>query len=118
MYEAYKDMSRAVGVKKPQEAQTAEAHWKMKAAKEAGEEYYDPTREDNIKGRNETRSALLGRTPQKSHCCVGPSPKVCGKLAVEVSARVLWEGSVLHWVLLASSKVCRKSRSGRAFGLA
>ena len=30
----------------------------MKAAKDAGEEYYDPTREDNIKGRNETRLAL------------------------------------------------------------
>ena len=30
----------------------------MKAAKDAGEEYYDPTREDNIRGRNETRLAL------------------------------------------------------------
>ena len=29
-----------------------------KAAKEAGEEYYDPKREDNIEGRNETRLAL------------------------------------------------------------
>ena len=30
-------MSRAVGVKKPQEAQKAKGLWKMKAAKEAGE---------------------------------------------------------------------------------
>ena len=30
----------------------------MKAAKEAGEEYNDPTRVDNIRRRNETRSAL------------------------------------------------------------
>ena len=30
----------------------------MKAAKDAGEEHYDPTREDNIKGRNKTRLAL------------------------------------------------------------
>ena len=45
MYEAYKNMSRAVEVKKPQESQKAKAFWKMKAAKEAGEEYYDPTRE-------------------------------------------------------------------------
>ena len=37
MYEAYKEMSRAVGVKKPQEDQKAKALWKMKAAKEAGE---------------------------------------------------------------------------------
>ena len=37
-------------VKKPQEAQKAKALPKMKAAKDAGEEYYDPTREDNILG--------------------------------------------------------------------
>ena len=49
MYEANKEMSRAVGVKKPQEAQKAKAVWKTKAAKEAGEEYYDPTREDTSK---------------------------------------------------------------------
>ena len=30
----------------------------MKAATDAGEEYYDPEREDNIRGRNETRLAL------------------------------------------------------------
>ena len=46
-------MSRAVGVKKPQDAQTAKALWKKKAAKDAGEEYYDPTREDNTE--EETR---------------------------------------------------------------
>ena len=51
-------MSRAVGIKKPQEAQKAKSLWKMKAAKDAGEEYYDSTRTDNIRGRNETRSAL------------------------------------------------------------
>ena len=55
MYFSYKEISRAVGVQMPQEAQKAKALWKMKAAKDAGEEYYDPTREDNIKGRNETR---------------------------------------------------------------
>ena len=58
MYEADKDMSRAVAVKKPQESQKAKSIWKMKAAEEAGEEYHDPKREDNIKGRNETRLAL------------------------------------------------------------
>ena len=55
MYCSYKEMSRAVGVRKPQEAQKARALWKMKAAKDAGEEYYDPTREEGIKGRKETR---------------------------------------------------------------
>ena len=30
----------------------------MKTAKDAGEENYDPTREERIKGRNETRLAV------------------------------------------------------------
>ena len=38
-----------VGVKKPHQAQKAKTLWKMKAAKEAGEEFYDPTRQDNIR---------------------------------------------------------------------
>ena len=58
MHEACKEMSRTVDVKKPQEAQKAKALWKMMAAKEAGEQHYDTTREDNIRGRNETRLAL------------------------------------------------------------
>ena len=37
-----------MGVKKSQEAQKAKVFWKMNAAKDAGEEYYDPVREDNI----------------------------------------------------------------------
>ena len=56
--DACKENNTAVGVKKPQEAQKTKALRKMKAAKEAGEEYYDPTREDNILGRNKTRIAL------------------------------------------------------------
>ena len=47
-------MSWAVGVKKPQEAQKARALWEMNVANDAGVEY-DPTREDNILGRNKTR---------------------------------------------------------------
>ena len=58
MYDSYKVMSRTVGVKNPQEAQKARALWKMKAAKDAGEEHYDPMRENKIKGRNKTRLAL------------------------------------------------------------
>ena len=58
VYDAYKEMSRAVGVEKPQEAQKAKALWKMKAAKDAGEEYHDPTREENILRRIKTRLAL------------------------------------------------------------
>ena len=57
LYDAFKEMSRAVGVKKPQEAQEAKALWKTKAAEDAGDEYHDPEREDNILGRNKTRLA-------------------------------------------------------------
>ena len=58
MYEAYKEMSRAVGVKKPQEAHKAKALCKMMAAKEAGEEYHSTTPIDNIRGKNERILAL------------------------------------------------------------
>ena len=46
MYDAYKEMSRAVGVKKPQEAQKAKALWATKAAKDRKDELYDPAREE------------------------------------------------------------------------
>ena len=42
VYSSYKEISRAVAVKKPQEAQKAKALWKMKAAKDAGEDYSTP----------------------------------------------------------------------------
>ena len=51
MYESNKIMSRAVGVKKPQEGQKARALWDMEAAKDRREEFYDPSRKDNILGR-------------------------------------------------------------------
>ena len=56
--DAYKKMSRVWGLEKPQEARKAKVLWKMKAAKDAAGKYYDPTREDNILGRNESRLAL------------------------------------------------------------
>ena len=36
----------------------AKVLWKMKAAKDSGEEYHDPDRKDNILGRNKTRLEL------------------------------------------------------------
>ena len=64
LYEAYKERSRSVEVKKPQEALKAKALWKMKSAKDEGEECYDPTRENNILVRNETR-LTLGKSTSK-----------------------------------------------------
>ena len=51
LYVSYKEMSMAVGVKKPQEVQKKQKPWKINAE----EECYDTTREDNTKGRNKTR---------------------------------------------------------------
>ena len=58
MYDSFKVMSRAVGVKKPQEAQKAKALWAMKAAKDRKEEFYDRAREEDISTRNKTRLEL------------------------------------------------------------
>ena len=58
MYDSHKIMSRAVGVKKPHEAQEAKALWAMKAAKDRKEEFYDPAREEDISRRNKTRLEL------------------------------------------------------------
>ena len=49
---------------KPQEAQKAKVLWIMKAAKDAGEEYYDPERADNILVTNRTRLALSEEHPK------------------------------------------------------
>ena len=58
LYEHCKDMSKAAGVRKPNESQKAKALWKMKAARDSGEDFYDPERKDNILGRNKTRLEL------------------------------------------------------------
>ena len=57
LYDAYKEMGRAVGVK-PQVVLKAKGLWKIMAAKDAGEEYYDPDRKDIILRGNKTRLAL------------------------------------------------------------
>ena len=57
LYEHYKEMSKAAGVKKPNENQKAKALCKMKAAKDRGEDIHDPDRKD-ILGRNKTRLEL------------------------------------------------------------
>ena len=105
-------MSRAVGVKKSQEAQKAKALWKMKAAKDAGEEYYDPTREENIFGKKQDKISILGRAPQRSDCGVGQGFEMCCKFVLESLGP-----SVPQWPVLASSKLCGKSRSVRRLAL-
>ena len=51
-------MSKAAGVRKPSESQKAKAPWKMMAARDRREDFYDSERRDNILGRTETRLEL------------------------------------------------------------
>ena len=74
MYFAYREMSRAMEVKKPQEAQKAKALWAMKAAKDRREEVYCSARKDNILGRNKTRLELWEEHLKRCNCGPGQSP--------------------------------------------
>ena len=40
------------------EVKKTKALWKMKAARDSGDNFYDPERKDNILGRNKTRLEL------------------------------------------------------------
>ena len=51
-------MSRATGATRTSESQKAKGFWAMKAAKDRGEEYYDPARKDKIWGREKIRLEL------------------------------------------------------------
>ena len=65
----------------------------MKAAKDAGEEYYDPTREVNVKRRNETRLALWeGHLKDPIVALDKALNKVRGSsvLGLTVGSRLLW----------------------------
>ena len=73
--DAYKEMSRAMEMKKPQQAQKAKTLWKMKA-KDAGEEYYDPECEDNVLRRNKTRLALWEKHLKDPTEALDRSPEV------------------------------------------
>ena len=89
-----KNMSRAVVLNKPQEAQKAKAFRKMKAAKDAREEYNDPTREDNILRRNKTRLALWEAHLKDSIVALDAALKCVEISCWKVLARVLCGGSV------------------------
>ena len=100
-------------MKKPQETQKAKALWKMKAAKDAGEECYDPDREDSVRGRNETILALweehlkdpIVALDQALKCVVNIragslGPESCVEVAVACAGffRSLWEKPIWEGV--------------------
>ena len=114
MYESYKEMRRAVGVRK-QEAQKAKALFKMKAPKDRREEFYDPERKGNILGRkNET--GTVGKAPQRSNWCVGQIPEVRGKSVLKVLAQAQARRCFLQWLMVTFFEFGGSSQSGRASG--
>ena len=62
------------------------ALWRMKAAWQAGEEYYDATREDNILGRTR-QEQHFGKNTSKIQLVRWTSPEVVGKSVLKVSAQ-------------------------------
>ena len=108
-FDAYKEMSRAVGVKKPQEAQKAKALWKMKAAKRCRRIILRSHACRQHPGKKQDKISTLGRAPQRSNCGTGQSTEVCENFVSELPARVLGGRSVLQWLAVASSKVCGKT---------
>ncbi len=58
LYERHNVLSEAAGVRKPNESKKAKAFWKMKAAKDSGDDFYHPERKDNVLGISGTRLEL------------------------------------------------------------
>ena len=85
MYDSYKVMSGAVGVKKPQEDQKAAALWAMKAAKDRKEEAHDPSSKRKHSGKQQNATGVVGRAPQRSKCCAGQSSKVRGRSVLKLA---------------------------------
>ena len=74
----------------------------MKAAKDAGEEYYDPTSKDNIQGRNETRSALREAHLKDPIVALDKALKCVETLRWRSRPECLAERCVLRWLMMAS----------------
>ena len=66
LYFHYREMSKAVGAKKPSESQKAKVLWAMEAAKDRGEEYYDPPRKDNIFGKGNRQDWSCEKSTSKT----------------------------------------------------
>ena len=88
-------------MKKLQEAQKAKPFWKKKAAKDAGEEYYEPEREINILERNKTRLALWTEHLKDPIEALDKALNCVENSWWKVWAGALCGGSVLQWLVLA-----------------
>ena len=111
LYNSNKVMRRAVGVKKPQEAQKAEALWAMKAAKDRNEEFYDPAREEDISRRNTTLLELW-----EEHLKESKAAKTSDWVVSDLMLP-LWERSCgLFWMLGTLCVCAQPPRNGMSQG--
>ena len=104
MCESYNEMSRAVGVRKPHEVEKAKALWKMKEAKQAGEEYYDPERHPGEKqhdfGKNTSKIRLWHRIKLKIRARrFWPHYFVIGMHSARRSTKVLKVETGRNWAI-------------------
>ena len=112
MYDAYQEMSRAVAVKKPHEAQKAKALWKMKAAKDAGEE-----NNRSHAGRNKTRVVLWEDHLKDPIVTLDKALKCVEKSVLEgVGPSAWWKERSCNGGRWLPPKFVGKTYIGRAFG--
>ena len=89
IYDSYKAMSKALGVKEQQEAQKARALWAMNAAKDRREEFDDPARKDDILGRKK-RDWSCGKSTSKTQLWPWTKAQVRG-ISVLKWLKALWK---------------------------
>ena len=96
----YREMSQATGAKKPEGESKSESPWRMKAAWDRGEEYYDPARKGDILGRTKNPPRFVGRTSQRPD--VGPGKKHWNAVKIWLLVRSL----LLPVVVVAMALQC------------
>ena len=72
-------MTKAAGAKKASESQKAKALWPMKAAWDRSEEFYDAARKEDVLGRKEKPSGIVGRTSQRPVAAMAQGVGMLGK---------------------------------------
>ena len=92
MCDSYKVMSKAVGVKKPQEAQKEKALWAMKADKDRKETFYDPAREEDNATRNKNAIGIVGGASQGSDCRAGHGTEVRWRSVLKLARGFVKQG--------------------------
>ena len=82
-------------------SQKAKALWAMKAAKDMGEECYDPTRKEDILGSTKKRLELSEEHLKTPSCSLGKGAKVRGESLLRLAS-----GSSFPWQAVRAAMAC------------